>query len=101
LGIAAAFHFARAQRGNLQSHKNLLSKSAAKEPIGARHACCTANIHDGSRLRRRNRHVLRNRARLCLGVYPPMSPWELVMGSIMAVGITAYLVYAMLRPEKF
>jgi K+-transporting ATPase KdpF subunit len=30
-----------------------------------------------------------------------MSPWELVMGSIMAVGLIAYLVYAMLRPEKF
>jgi len=30
-----------------------------------------------------------------------MSPWELVMGSIMAVGLTAYVVYAMLRPEKF
>ena len=45
--------------------------------------------------------VLRDRARLCLGVHPPMSTWELVMGSIMAVGLTAYLVYAMLRPEKF
>jgi K+-transporting ATPase KdpF subunit len=30
-----------------------------------------------------------------------MSLWELVMGSIMALGLTAYLVYAMLRPEKF
>jgi K+-transporting ATPase KdpF subunit len=30
-----------------------------------------------------------------------MSLWELIMGSIMAVGLTAYLVYAMLRPEKF
>jgi len=34
-------------------------------------------------------------------MHPPMSTWELVMGSIMAVGLTAYLVYAMLRPEKF
>ncbi len=30
-----------------------------------------------------------------------MTPWELVMGLVMAVGLTAYLVYAMLRPEKF
>jgi K+-transporting ATPase KdpF subunit len=30
-----------------------------------------------------------------------MTPWELIMGSIMAVALTAYLVYAMLRPEKF
>jgi len=30
-----------------------------------------------------------------------MTPWELVLGSIMAVALTAYLVFAMLRPEKF
>jgi K+-transporting ATPase KdpF subunit len=30
-----------------------------------------------------------------------MSSWELIMGSIMAVALTGYLVYAMLRPEKF
>ncbi|HEX4209139.1 MAG TPA: K(+)-transporting ATPase subunit F [Candidatus Binataceae bacterium] len=30
-----------------------------------------------------------------------MSTAELIMGLIMAVGLTAYLVYAMLRPEKF
>jgi K+-transporting ATPase KdpF subunit len=58
-------------------------------------------VHDGLDFSSRNRRVLRDRAQLCLGVYPTMSPWELVMGSIMAVGLTAYLVYAMLRPEKF
>lgn len=58
-------------------------------------------FHDGLDLSRRNWRVLRDRAQLRLGVYPLMSPWELVMGSIMAVGLTAYLVYAMLRPEKF
>ncbi len=30
-----------------------------------------------------------------------MSTWELVMGAVMAVGLTAYLVYAILHPEKF
>jgi K+-transporting ATPase KdpF subunit len=30
-----------------------------------------------------------------------MTPWELALGLIMAVGLTVYLVYAMLRPEKF
>ncbi|HEX3409429.1 MAG TPA: K(+)-transporting ATPase subunit F [Candidatus Binataceae bacterium] len=30
-----------------------------------------------------------------------MSSWELAMGAVMAVGLTAYLVYAMLRPEQF
>ena len=58
-------------------------------------------MHDGLDLCRRNRRVLRNRARLCVVVHPSMSPWELAMGLIMAVGLTAYLVYAMLRPEKF
>ena len=58
-------------------------------------------FHDGRNFYCRNLRVLRDRAQLCLGVHPPMSPWELVMGSIMAVGLTAYLVYAMLRPEKF
>jgi K+-transporting ATPase KdpF subunit len=30
-----------------------------------------------------------------------ITPVELVLALIMAVGLTAYLVYAMLRPEKF
>lgn len=30
-----------------------------------------------------------------------MTSWELIMGVVMATGLTAYLVYALLRPEKF
>jgi len=30
-----------------------------------------------------------------------MTPWELVLGSVTAFALTVYLVYAMLRPEKF
>jgi K+-transporting ATPase KdpF subunit len=30
-----------------------------------------------------------------------MTPWELLLGSLVAIGLTAYLVYAMLHPEKF
>jgi len=30
-----------------------------------------------------------------------MTPMELMLALVMAVGLTAYLVYAMLRPEKF
>jgi K+-transporting ATPase KdpF subunit len=30
-----------------------------------------------------------------------MTPWELTLGSIMAAALMVYLVYAMLRPEKF
>jgi K+-transporting ATPase KdpF subunit len=28
-----------------------------------------------------------------------MSPWELILGAAAAVGLTAYLIYALLRPE--
>jgi K+-transporting ATPase KdpF subunit len=30
-----------------------------------------------------------------------MTPWELILGSTMAAALMVYLVYAMLRPEKF
>jgi K+-transporting ATPase KdpF subunit len=30
-----------------------------------------------------------------------MSTWELIMGATMAIGLTVYLVYALLRPENF
>jgi K+-transporting ATPase KdpF subunit len=30
-----------------------------------------------------------------------MTPWEVAMGLVLAIGLTVYLVYAMLRPEKF
>lgn len=36
-----------------------------------------------------------------MGMYTVMTPVELVLGSIMAIALTIYLVYAMLRPEKF
>jgi K+-transporting ATPase KdpF subunit len=30
-----------------------------------------------------------------------MTTWELILGSLMALGLTVYLIYAMLRPERF
>ena len=30
-----------------------------------------------------------------------MSFWELILGAAMAAGLTGYLVYALLRPERF
>jgi K+-transporting ATPase KdpF subunit len=36
-----------------------------------------------------------------MGMHTAMTPWELILGSAMAVALTVYLVYAMLRPEKF
>jgi len=85
----------------MQSRSSSLVKTAVKSRFGRGTVAASVVSHDGLDLCRRNRRVFRHRARLCMGVYPPVSTWELVMGSIMAVGLTAYLVYAMLRPEKF
>jgi len=57
--------------------------------------------YDGLRFCIRDLCVFRARNRIRMGVHALMTPWELVLGSIMAVGLTVYLVYAMLRPEKF
>ena len=29
-----------------------------------------------------------------------MSTWELILGSLVAIGLTVYLVYALLKPES-
>lgn len=57
--------------------------------------------HDGCGFHLGYLRVLRNGDRVRVGVHTLMTPWELVMGSVMAVGLTVYLIYAMLRPEKF
>jgi len=57
--------------------------------------------YDGLRFCIRDLCVFRARNRIRLGVHALMTLWELVLGSVMAVGLTVYLVYAMLRPEKF
>jgi K+-transporting ATPase KdpF subunit len=58
-------------------------------------------LHDGRYLCCRELRFLRARNRLRLGMCKVMTPVELVLGSIMAIALTVYLVYAMLRPEKF
>ena len=30
-----------------------------------------------------------------------MTPWELLLGSIVSLGLLVYLVYALLKPENF
>jgi K+-transporting ATPase KdpF subunit len=30
-----------------------------------------------------------------------MTPWELILGSLVSLGLLVYLVYALLKPEKF
>ena len=57
--------------------------------------------HAGCHLYSSHRHLLHGGAGLRRGMRKIMSTWELVMGIVMATGLTAYLVYALLRPEKF
>jgi K+-transporting ATPase KdpF subunit len=58
-------------------------------------------LHVGPLIGRRHDPLLPYRSRLRTGMRKTMTPWELVMALVMAVGLTTYLVYAMLRPEKF
>jgi K+-transporting ATPase KdpF subunit len=67
--------------------------SAARELLKLR--------HDGLCLYCRDLRILCSRDRLRLGMRSIMSTWELILGGVMAVGLTVYLIYAMLRPEKF
>jgi K+-transporting ATPase KdpF subunit len=60
-----------------------------------------APLHDRRRVRARDRRLFRPGDLVCLGMYEVMSNWDLVLGSAIAVALTVYLVYAMLRPEKF
>ena len=57
--------------------------------------------HVGFRVSCGNCRFLRGQPRLCEGLRTIMSTWELTLGLVMAVCLTVYLVYAMLRPEKF
>lgn len=59
------------------------------------------NQHVGHNILSGNRRVFRPGGRLRMGVRKTMTPWEVVMALTLAVGLTVYLVYAMLRPEKF
>jgi K+-transporting ATPase KdpF subunit len=56
---------------------------------------------DGHNFYRKYLRVLCASNRLRMGMHTAMTPWELILGSAMAVALTVYLVYAMLRPEKF
>ncbi len=57
--------------------------------------------YDGCHFYRWYLRLFCNRDRLRMGMYSLMTPWELILGSVMAFGLTIYLIYAMLRPEKF
>ncbi len=57
--------------------------------------------HVGLDLHPGNRSLLRREPRLRAGVSALMSTWELILGSAGAALLTAYLVYALLRPDRF
>jgi K+-transporting ATPase KdpF subunit len=58
-------------------------------------------MHDGCGLRDSHRFVLCNCDCLRAGLFTAMTTLELVLSSAMALGLAVYLVYAMLRPERF
>ena len=49
----------------------------------------------------RQHRLLRDRDRIRSGVRQPMSPVETVLGGVCAVLLGVYLIYTMLRPERF
>ena len=57
--------------------------------------------HAGSLVHCGYRDFLPPQPGLCQGMRKAMTPLELTLALLLAVGLTAYLVYAMLRPEKF
>ncbi len=62
---------------------------------------CSNSSHGRFSLYRNHSSLFRRGLRLRMGVQPFMSSWELILGGAMALALTVYLVYAMLRPEKF
>ena len=60
-----------------------------------------AKSHVGLDLHSGNGGFLRREPRLRGRITAVMSTWELILGSAGAVLLTAYLVYALLRPERF
>jgi K+-transporting ATPase KdpF subunit len=55
----------------------------------------------GFPLNSREHRLLRDRNRIRSGVRQPMSPVETVLGGVCALLLGAYLIYTMLRPERF
>ena len=49
----------------------------------------------------RQHRLLRDCDRIRSGVRQPMSPVETVLGGVCALLLGAYLIYTMLRPERF
>jgi K+-transporting ATPase KdpF subunit len=96
------FHFALAAIGRCALFRAVTRKNLCIYMRALRGMLSAVKWRDARcRFHSRDLRLLRNRTRLCSGVRTLMTPVELVLGSIMAVGLLAYLVYAMLRPEKF
>ena len=49
----------------------------------------------------RQHRLFRDRDRIRSGVRQPMSPVETVLGGVCALLLGVYLIYTMLRPERF
>ncbi len=83
---------------------DLLLTDQKKPTIGwvfARHDRCSASLRERSRLPASYRFILCDCNCICTGLFEAMTPVELVLGSAIALSLIVYLVYAMLRPERF
>ena len=49
----------------------------------------------------RDGSFLCHRYRICAGMPEDMSLLDLILGVSLATGLTAYLIYALIRPENF
>ena len=59
------------------------------------------NKYVGFDFNSRQHRFFRDRDRIRSGVRQPMSPVETVLGGVCAVLLGVYLIYTMLRPERF
>ena len=86
----------------MQLHKQLQCETSTFSTILAV-ACLVrdAKSYVGRDLHSGNGSFLRREPRLRGRMSAVMSTWELILGSAGAVLLTAYLVYALLRPERF
>ena len=94
---------------NVGSHSRKLQPRARSQRKGTHFLtilvlACLVRCYDGDvglDLHSGNGSFLRRELRLRGSTTAAMSTWELILGPAGAVLLTAYLVYALLRPERF
>ncbi len=89
--VAACIHLQDQMRGTVQ--QGLIIQDGTR--------CAENRCHVGFDLHPGDRDLFRRQPCLRRRMQAAMSTWELILGSVGAVLLTVYLVYALLRPERF